>query len=50
MASPVHHAYENDPSIPEDPVESVVSAIPFVLPAVGAVLMFLLAFIAVYMA
>jgi hypothetical protein len=51
MASPVQHTFENDPTLtPEDPVESVVSAIPFVLPAVGAALMFLLAFIAIYMA
>jgi hypothetical protein len=33
-----------------DPVESVVPAIPVVLPVVGAALMFLLAFIAIYMA
>ena len=35
---------------PHDPVESVVPAIPIVLPIVGGVLMFLLAFIAIYMA
>lgn len=34
----------------QDPVEEIVSAIPFVLPLVGAALMFLLAFIAVSMA
>lgn len=33
-----------------DPVEEVVSSIPWVLPLAGAVLMFLLAFIAVNMA
>jgi hypothetical protein len=33
-----------------DPVEAVVSAMPLVLPIAGAVLMFLLAFIAVSMA
>ena len=33
-----------------DPVESVVSSMPLVLPLAGAVLMFLLAFIAVSMA
>ena len=33
-----------------DPVEDVVSAMPIVLPLVGAVLMFLLAFIAVKLA
>lgn len=40
-----HHDFE-----PQDPVEAVVPAIPFVLPMVGAALMFLLAFIAIYMA
>lgn len=33
-----------------DPVEAIVPLIPIVLPVVGGVLMFLLAFIAVYMA
>lgn len=33
-----------------DPVEAVVPAIPLVLPIAGAVMMFLLAFIAVTMA
>ncbi|WP_404301120.1 hypothetical protein [Alicycliphilus denitrificans] len=33
-----------------DPVESVVNVIPVVLPAVGAIMIFLLAFIAVTMA
>lgn len=33
-----------------DPVEEIVSSIPWVLPLAGAVLMFLLAFIAVNMA
>lgn len=35
---------------PDDAVESVVPYIPYVIPLVGAVLMFLLAFIAVTMA
>lgn len=35
---------------PHDPVEDVVSVVPVVLPMVGAALMFLLAFIAIYMA
>ncbi|MBC7704821.1 MAG: hypothetical protein H7274_12865 [Rhodoferax sp.] len=34
----------------DDPVEKIVPYIPFVLPMVGGVLMFLLAFIAIYMA
>lgn len=33
-----------------DPVENIIGAIPLVLPVMGGVLMFLLAFIAVYMA
>lgn len=39
-----------EPHEPHDPVENIVPAIPLVLPLMGAVLMFLLAFIAVYMA
>ena len=35
---------------PRDGVDAVVPMIPIVLPVVGGVLMFLLAFIAVYMA
>lgn len=35
---------------PQDAVEAVVPVIPIVLPLVGGVLMFLLAFIAIYMA
>ena len=47
MSSPnePHGHYE-----PHDPVEAVVSVIPIVLPLVGGALMFLLAFIAIYMA
>lgn len=33
-----------------DPVEAIVPLIPFVLPVVGGILIFLLAFIAVFMA
>lgn len=40
-----HAATESD-----DPVERIVHNMPIVLPVAGAVLMFLLAFIAVYMA
>jgi hypothetical protein len=36
------------PAHPVDPVESVVHVIPVVLPAVGAIMIFLLAMIAVY--
>lgn len=34
----------------QDPVERIVPSMPIVLPIVGGVLMFLLAFIAVFMA
>jgi len=34
----------------EDTVESIVPVMPIVLPVVGGVMMFLLAFIAIYMA
>jgi hypothetical protein len=40
----------NDPHTTDDPVENVVKHIPVVIPAAGAVLIFLLAFIAVFMA
>jgi hypothetical protein len=39
-----------DASAPHDPVEDIVHAMPIVLPVAGGVLMFLLAFIAIYMA
>ena len=39
-----------DANEPQDAVEGIVPAIPIVLPLVGGVLMFLLAFIAIYMA
>ena len=38
------------PHEPQDPLESIVSVIPLVLPLMAGVLIFLLAFIAVYMA
>ena len=38
------------PAIEQDAVDAIVPLIPLVLPLVGGVLMFLLAFIAVYMA
>ncbi len=39
-----------DHTEPVDPVEAIVPAIPFVLPVAGGLLIFLLAFIAVFMA
>jgi hypothetical protein len=41
---------QGTPHEPHDPVESIVGAIPLVLPLMAGVLIFLLAFIAVYMA
>jgi hypothetical protein len=41
---------EANEGIMEDTVDSIVHLMPMVLPAAGAVLIFLLAFIAVYMA
>ena len=50
MSSPeVRHSHGDDTQ-PQDPVESIISAVPIVLPLAGGVLMFLLAFIAIYMA
>ena len=45
---PQHH--DGQDYEPQDPVEAVVPMIPIVLPLVGAALIFLLAWIAVYMA
>lgn len=46
-STPTH---EEDPVVPQDGVEAIVPAIPIVLPVMGGVLMFLLAFIAIYVA
>ncbi len=45
MSNPVNHVPDSD----IDQVEAVVPSMPIVLPLAGAVLMFLLAFIAVSM-
>ena len=44
-ASPAEHE-----TVSDDPVEKIVPLMPLVLPVAGAVLIFLLAFIAVFMA
>jgi hypothetical protein len=50
MSSPeVRHSHGEEDQ-PLDGVEAIVPAMPIVLPVVGGVLMFLLAFIAIYMA
>jgi len=46
MSAPSTHTESHD----VDPVDAIVPMMPIVLPVVGAVLMFLLAFIAVVMA
>ena len=50
MSSPEVRHTHGDEIQPQDTVESIVSAMPIVLPVAGGVLMFLLAFIAIYMA
>jgi hypothetical protein len=45
-----HAPQKHDPAAEVDPVEAIVDVIPWVLPLAGAVLIFLLAFIAVTMA
>lgn len=55
MSSQAHHASPAPLGNPDaahevDPVEAIVPMIPLVLPLVGGVLIFLLAFIAVFVA
>jgi len=50
MTSPNEPPQHGEDYEPHDGVEAVVPAIPIVLPMVGAALMFLLAFIAIYLA
>ena len=46
MSAPTNH----NEHASDDPVEKIVPLMPIVLPVAGGVLMFLLAFIAIYMA
>ena len=50
MSTPEARPSHGSEQTPDDPIESIVHAIPIVLPVMGGVLMFLLAFIAIYMA
>jgi hypothetical protein len=51
MSSPdARHSHGTPTPQSNDPMENIIHAIPIVLPVVGGVLMFLLAFIAIYMA
>ncbi|MEO5658586.1 MAG: hypothetical protein ABIQ90_02150 [Polaromonas sp.] len=43
-------AHSSTPAEAHDPIDAIVPIIPIVLPVVGGVLIFLLAFIAVYLA
>lgn len=45
-----HNTSHAPETVSNDPVENVVSVVPVVLPVVGGIMMFLLAFIAVTMA
>jgi hypothetical protein len=45
-----HHNHDSHTDQPQDVVESIVPLMPIVLPVAGGVLIFLLAFIAVFMA
>ena len=49
MSAPANSVTQ-DANVPHDPVDDIVPLMPIVLPIVGGVLMFLLAFIAVFMA
>jgi len=48
MATP--HQTHAEHQVPQDAVEAVTPLIPVVLPVIGGLLMFLLAFIAIYLA
>ncbi len=50
MSSPEPRHSPGQDEYPKDGVEGIVHAMPIVLPLMGGVLMFLLAFIAIYMA
>lgn len=50
MSTPEARQSHGTEQAPADPIESIVHAMPIVLPVMGGVLMFLLAFIAIYMA
>ena len=50
MSTPSTPATHQPATQEQDPIEAIVPMLPIVLPMVGGVLIFLLAFIAVYMA
>ena len=51
MSTPApRHSHGEQHTEPQDGVEAIVPMMPIVLPVMGGVLMFLLAFIAIYVA
>ncbi len=50
MSAPHSTEHADSSDVPQDGVEAIVPLMPIVLPVMGGVLMFLLAFIAVFMA
>ena len=50
MSTPEARQSHGTEQTPHDPIEGIVHAMPIVLPLMGGILMFLLAFIAIYMA
>ena len=50
MSNPAPRQTHGEDQAAHDPIESIIHKVPIVLPVAGGVLMFLLAFIAVYMA
>ena len=50
MSTPAPRHSHGEQQEPQDGVESIVPMMPIVLPVMGGVLMFLLAFIAIYLA
>jgi len=53
MSNPIPHSASNDHATPAeelDAIDAIVPMMPLVLPLAGGVLIFLLAFIAVFMA
>jgi hypothetical protein len=50
MSTPEQRHSHDDAPEPHDAIEAIVPVLPIVLPVMGGVLMFLLAFIAIYVA
>ena len=50
MSNPAPRHTHGEEQVSNDPIESVIHFVPIVLPVAGGLLIFLLAFIAIYMA